>query len=110
MQGANMQVAPEQGAFMALLAELTGARRCVEVGVYTGYSSLAVALVRRGTGMSAGAARTRARMGPAAGSMYPSACMRLHSCMQVGAACARGRPAAKKGWCGHLDAAPAASL
>ena len=40
-----MQVAPEQGALLALLVELTGARRCLEVGTYTGYSSLAMALV-----------------------------------------------------------------
>ncbi|RPH32180.1 MAG: SAM-dependent methyltransferase, partial [Chloroflexi bacterium] len=40
----DMQIAPEQGALMALLAELVGARRCVEVGTFTGYSSLAVAL------------------------------------------------------------------
>jgi O-methyltransferase len=42
---AVMQIGPEQGQFMALLARLTGARRCIEVGVFTGYSSLAVALV-----------------------------------------------------------------
>ena len=41
---AIMQIAPEQGQFMALLVELTGALRCIEVGVFTGYSSLAVAL------------------------------------------------------------------
>ena len=41
---ARMQISPEQGQFMALLARLTGARRCLEVGVFTGYSSLAVAL------------------------------------------------------------------
>jgi caffeoyl-CoA O-methyltransferase len=41
---ARMQIAPEQGQFMALLARLTGARRCLEVGVFTGYSSLAIAL------------------------------------------------------------------
>jgi caffeoyl-CoA O-methyltransferase len=40
----GMQVAPEQGAFLALLVELIGARRCIEVGTFTGYSSLAVAL------------------------------------------------------------------
>lgn len=40
----NMQIAPEQGAFMSLLVELTGARRCLEVGTFTGYSALAVAL------------------------------------------------------------------
>jgi caffeoyl-CoA O-methyltransferase len=41
---ARMQIAPEQGQFMALLARLLGARRCLEVGVFTGYSSLAIAL------------------------------------------------------------------
>ena len=41
---AQMQVAPEQGAFMQQLVLITGARRCVEVGVFTGYSSLAMAL------------------------------------------------------------------
>jgi caffeoyl-CoA O-methyltransferase len=41
---AEMQISPEQGQFMALLAKLVGARRCIEVGTYTGYSALAVAL------------------------------------------------------------------
>lgn len=41
----NMQIAPEQGQFMQMLVRLTGARRAIEVGVFTGYSSLAVALV-----------------------------------------------------------------
>lgn len=41
---ADMQIAPEQGALMALLVELLGARNYLEVGVFTGYSSLAVAL------------------------------------------------------------------
>jgi predicted O-methyltransferase YrrM len=40
----SMQIAPEQGQFMALLVRLIGARRCLEVGVFTGYSSLATAL------------------------------------------------------------------
>jgi predicted O-methyltransferase YrrM len=40
----GMQIAPEEGAFLAMLVELTGARRCLEVGTFTGYSSLAVAL------------------------------------------------------------------
>lgn len=40
----SMQIAPEQGQFMALLVRLMGARHCLEVGVFTGYSSLAVAL------------------------------------------------------------------
>jgi caffeoyl-CoA O-methyltransferase len=41
---AEMQIAPEQGQFMALLVRLTGTRRILEVGVFTGYSSLAMAL------------------------------------------------------------------
>jgi predicted O-methyltransferase YrrM len=41
---AQMQIGPEQGQLMALLAKLVGARRCIEIGVFTGYSSLAVAL------------------------------------------------------------------
>jgi caffeoyl-CoA O-methyltransferase len=41
---AGMQISPEQGQFMQLLLRLTGARRVVEVGVFTGYSSLAMAL------------------------------------------------------------------
>ena len=41
---ANMQIAPDQGQFMGLLARLLGARRCLEIGVFTGYSSLALAL------------------------------------------------------------------
>jgi predicted O-methyltransferase YrrM len=40
----RMQIPPEQGAFLAMLVELTGARRCIEVGTFTGYSSTAVAL------------------------------------------------------------------
>ena len=38
-----MQVAPEQGAFLTLLARAIGARRAVEVGTFTGYSSLCIA-------------------------------------------------------------------
>ena len=40
---AMMQISPEQAALMALLVELTGAMRALEVGVFTGYSALAVA-------------------------------------------------------------------
>ncbi len=39
----RMQVAPEQGAFMTLLARLIGAQRAVEVGTFTGYSTLCIA-------------------------------------------------------------------
>jgi predicted O-methyltransferase YrrM len=41
---ANMQISPEQGALLAMLVRLVGARRTIEVGVFTGYSALAVAL------------------------------------------------------------------
>jgi len=40
----GMQISPEQGRFMAFLVELLGVRRYLEVGVFTGYSSLSVAL------------------------------------------------------------------
>ncbi|HEX5339313.1 MAG TPA: class I SAM-dependent methyltransferase [Gammaproteobacteria bacterium] len=40
----GMQISPEQGQFMQMLVRLSGAKRCIEVGVFTGYSSLAVAL------------------------------------------------------------------
>ena len=40
----GMQISPEQGRFMAFLTELLGVRRYLEVGVFTGYSSLSVAL------------------------------------------------------------------
>lgn len=40
----NMQISPEQGQLMRLLTELHGTRRALEVGVFTGYSSLSVAL------------------------------------------------------------------
>ncbi|MCS5635161.1 MAG: class I SAM-dependent methyltransferase [Myxococcota bacterium] len=38
-----MQIAPEQGAFMTLLARLMGARRIIEIGTFTGYSALCLA-------------------------------------------------------------------
>jgi caffeoyl-CoA O-methyltransferase len=41
---AMMQISPDQGQFMALLVELIGARHCLEIGTFTGYSALAVAL------------------------------------------------------------------
>jgi caffeoyl-CoA O-methyltransferase len=42
--GAQMQISPEQGQFMRFLTEVHGTRRAIEVGVFTGYSSLSVAL------------------------------------------------------------------
>lgn len=41
---AGMQISPEQGQFMAMLVKLTGAKKTLEIGVFTGYSSLATAL------------------------------------------------------------------
>ncbi|PZV07774.1 MAG: SAM-dependent methyltransferase [Leptolyngbya sp.] len=41
---AGMQISPEQGQLMALLVQLMGATKTLEVGVFTGYSSLVVAL------------------------------------------------------------------
>ena len=44
LPSSRMQIAPDQGQFMALLVRLMGARRCLEIGVFTGYSSLVTAL------------------------------------------------------------------
>ena len=44
MPNAMMQIAPEQGAMLAFLARTIGARMALEVGTFTGYSALAVAL------------------------------------------------------------------
>lgn len=41
---ARMQISPEQGQFMALLIKLMGAKKTLDIGVFTGYSSLVVAL------------------------------------------------------------------
>ncbi|CAH2063154.1 unnamed protein product [Thlaspi arvense] len=45
LRGSQMQVSPDQGQLLAMLVQILGAEKCIEVGVYTGYSSLAVALV-----------------------------------------------------------------
>jgi predicted O-methyltransferase YrrM len=45
-----MQIAPDQGQFMALLVKLAAAAKVLEVGVFTGYSSLSVALALPGQG------------------------------------------------------------
>jgi predicted O-methyltransferase YrrM len=44
MPMAMMQIGPDQGAFMGLMAKAIGAKRCLEIGVFTGYSALSVAL------------------------------------------------------------------
>jgi predicted O-methyltransferase YrrM len=48
---AVMQISPEQGAFMAMMVRLTGARRILEIGTFTGYSSLAMAMALPPDGM-----------------------------------------------------------
>lgn len=45
---AQMQIGPEQGAFMALLVRLMDAQRILEIGTFTGYSALAMALAAPG--------------------------------------------------------------
>jgi predicted O-methyltransferase YrrM len=47
---AGMQISPEQGQFMSLLVKLIGARRTIEIGTFTGYSALTVALALPGDG------------------------------------------------------------
>lgn len=85
---AMMQIAPEQGAFMQLLVRAIAARRTIEIGVFTGYSALAVALalpdgqvtacdinneymaIARRHWLAAGVAdRIEPRLGPAADSL-----------------------------------------
>lgn len=84
-----MQISPEQGQFMAMLVRLTGARRCLEVGTFTGYSALAcaealpdggrlialdiseewTAIARRHWAAAGVADRIELRLGPAAASL-----------------------------------------
>ena len=40
----GMQIGPDQAALMQMIVRLIGARRCIEIGTFTGYSALAVAL------------------------------------------------------------------
>jgi len=47
---AHMQIAPEQGQFMALLVQMLNAQNILEIGVFTGYSSLAMALAMPANG------------------------------------------------------------
>ena len=44
MEYSAMQISPEQGAFMSFLVELIQAKRTLEIGVFTGYSALVVAM------------------------------------------------------------------
>ncbi|MEO6363596.1 MAG: class I SAM-dependent methyltransferase, partial [Caldimonas sp.] len=44
LPNAGMQIGPDQAGLLAFLVRLTGAKRAIEVGVFTGYSALAVAL------------------------------------------------------------------
>src|SRR5688572_26179459 len=47
----EMQIGADQGQLLALLVKLIGARRCIEIGTYTGYSALAVALALPSNGL-----------------------------------------------------------
>ena len=44
LPNAAMQIGPDQGALLQILVRILGAKRCIEVGTFTGYSALAVAL------------------------------------------------------------------
>src|SRR5919106_5834314 len=50
LPNAGMQIAPEEGAFLAMLVRLLPARRILEVGTFTGYSSTAMALAQPADG------------------------------------------------------------
>jgi len=54
MPRGRMQIAPEQGHFLAFLVRLIGARRTLEIGTFTGYSALAVALALPADGLLLG--------------------------------------------------------
>jgi predicted O-methyltransferase YrrM len=58
MPRGRMQIAPEQGHFLAFLVRLTGARRTLEIGTFTGYSALAVALALPAGGRVVGCDRS----------------------------------------------------
>ncbi len=44
LEQAGMQIGPDQGKFMAMMVKLIGAKNCLEIGTFTGYSALAVAM------------------------------------------------------------------
>jgi predicted O-methyltransferase YrrM len=54
MSTGHMQISPEQGQFMSLLVELIDARKTLDIGVFTGYSALAVAMALPSTGTVVG--------------------------------------------------------
>jgi len=58
MPRGRMQIAPEQGHFLAFLVRLIGARRTLEIGTFTGYSALAVALALPADGRVVGCDRS----------------------------------------------------
>src|SRR4051794_36660016 len=57
MPRGRMQIAPEQGHFLAFLVRLIGGRRTLEIGTFTGYSALAVALALPADGRVVGCDR-----------------------------------------------------
>lgn len=44
LEGSAMQIGPDQAQLLAFLVKLVGAKRCIEIGTYTGYSALAMTL------------------------------------------------------------------
>eukprot|EP00252_Welwitschia_mirabilis_P008744 TRINITY_DN20872_c0_g1_i2.p1 TRINITY_DN20872_c0_g1~~TRINITY_DN20872_c0_g1_i2.p1 ORF type:complete len:236 (+),score=22.16 TRINITY_DN20872_c0_g1_i2:92-709(+) len=50
MPGSQMQVSPDQAQMLCMLVQILGAECCIEVGVYTGYSSLAIAMALPASG------------------------------------------------------------
>jgi predicted O-methyltransferase YrrM len=50
LEWSNMQISPDQGQFMAMLVKITGAKNIIEIGTFTGYSALSMALALPGDG------------------------------------------------------------
>lgn len=65
IHGSSMQVSPEQAQLLAMLVQIMGAQRCIEVGVFTGYSSLAVALALPDSGRLVACERCELHLGTA---------------------------------------------
>ena len=47
MRGSRMQIAPDQGQFMGMIVKMIGAKKLLEIGTYTGYSSMVCAMAMK---------------------------------------------------------------
>ena len=47
MHGSRMQIAPDQGQFMGMIVKMIGAKKLLEIGTYTGYSSMVCAMAMK---------------------------------------------------------------